>query len=43
MFATMINTLLAPRYPRRYVGRHRMRFGATVRLTRIVTSRPGLR
>lgn len=28
MLTTMFQSLLAPRYPRRYVGRHRARFVA---------------
>lgn len=26
MLSNMLQTLIAPRYPRRYVGRHRARF-----------------
>ena len=26
MLSTMLSSLMAPRYPRRYVGRHRARF-----------------
>jgi hypothetical protein len=45
MFATMISSLVAPRYPRRYVGRHRMASGSgPTRLTRrLVARRPGPR
>ncbi len=40
MLSTMLQSLIAPRYPRRYIGRHRAR--TTIQIASRFSSSPGI-